>query len=141
MQFRKTKTNPTIPLFTTQNLNEADKLSLERVLKALQSLGLSQTEARIYIFLEKNGSRESIDIAQALKLHTKELTRGLKNLQDKQIVKASAQKTVKFSAVYFEKTINLLIETKKEQALAWHESRKELIKTWQSLIEKDTSNS
>ena len=115
-------------------------MSLERVLKALQSLGLSQTEARIYVFLEKNGSRKSIDIAQALKLHTKALTRDLRNLQDKQIVKASAQKTVEFSAVYFEKTIDLLIETKKEQALVWQEGKKELLKTWRSLIEKESSN-
>ena len=116
------------------------RLSLKRVIEALVSLGLSHTEARIYVFLEKNGSRESIDIAQALKLHTKALTRDLRNLQDKQIVKASAQKTVEFSAVYFEKTIDLLIETKKEQALVWQEGKKELLKTWRSLIEKESSN-
>ena len=115
-------------------------LSLKRIFKALENLGLSKKEARIYIFLEKNGAQKESFIAQALKLHTKELTRGLKNLQDKQIVKASAQKTVEFSAICFEKTIDLLIETKKEQALVWQESKKELLKTWRSLTEKDTSN-
>jgi len=48
-----------------------------------------------------------------LKLHTKTLTSSLKNLQDRKIVKAVSYHPVEFSAVPFEKAIDLLIEVKK----------------------------
>jgi len=110
------------------------------VLKALQSLGLSQTEARIYVFLEKRGSHEDVDIAQALKVNTKRLVISLKNLQDKMIVQASAQQTVEFSAVPFEKAIDLLIEVKKDKAQSLQERKMELLASWQSLIKKNSEN-
>lgn len=110
------------------------------MLKALQSLGLSQTEARIYVFLEKSGSHEDVDIAQALKVNTKRLVISLKNLQDKKIVQASVQQAVEFSAVPFEKAIDLLIEVKKEKAKSLQERKMELLASWQSLIKKNSEN-
>jgi sugar-specific transcriptional regulator TrmB len=116
------------------------RLSLKRVIEALVSLGLSHTEARIYVFLEKSGSHADAAIAQALKLHTKELVNSLKNLQNKKIVKASAQQTVKFSAVPFEKAIDLLIEVKKEQAQNLQERKMELLSSWQNITKKNSEN-
>jgi len=115
-------------------------LSLKRILKALESLGLSKTEAQIYVFLEKNGSHEDRDIAQALKIHSKVLISCLKNLLDKQIVKVSAQRTVEFSAVPFEKAIDLLIEIKKEQAQSLQERKMELLSIWQTMAKKRSEN-
>jgi sugar-specific transcriptional regulator TrmB len=109
------------------------------VLKALQSLGLSQTEARIYVFLEKSGSHEDVGIAQALKVSTKKLISSLKKLQDKKLVKASDQQTVEFSAVPFEKAIDLLIEVKKEQAQNLQEKKLELLSSWQNITQSENS--
>ena len=110
-----------------------EKLSLERILKALESLGLSRVEARIYMFLEKNGSHEDVDIAQALKLHTKELINSLTILQDKKIVKATSRETAEFSAVSFKKAIDLLIDLRKEQAKSLQERKVELLSSWQKM--------
>ena len=115
-------------------------MSLKRVLKALGSLGLSQPEAQIYVFLEKNGAQKNRNIAKALKIRTNELTISLKNLQDKRVVKASAQETVEFSAVPFEKAMDLLIEVKKEQAQNLQERKMELLSSWQNLNEKKSEN-
>jgi sugar-specific transcriptional regulator TrmB len=114
-------------------------LSLKRVLKVLESLGLSQTEARIYVFLEKSGSHEDVAIAQALKVNTKKLISSLKKLQDKKLVKASAQQTVEFSAVPFEKAIDLLIEVKKEQAQNLQEKKLELLSSWQNITKSENN--
>jgi sugar-specific transcriptional regulator TrmB len=114
-------------------------MSLERVLRALESLGLSNIEARIYVFLEKSGSHEDVDIAQALKVNTKKLISSLKKLQDKKLVKASDQQTVEFSAVPFEKAIDLLIEVKKEQAQNLQEKKLELISSWQNITKSENS--
>ena len=116
-------------------------MSLKSIVEALVSLGLSPAEARIYVFLEKSGSLKDADIAFALKLRTKELVSSLRNLQDKKIVKVSAQQTVKFSAVPFEKAIDLLIEVKKEQAKTLQASKNELLSTWRSITEKDSVKS
>ena len=81
-----------------------------------------------------------MDIAQALKVNTKRLVISLKNLQDKMIVKASAQQTIKFSAVPFEKAIDLLIEVKKEKAQSLQERKMELLASWQSMMKNSENN-
>jgi sugar-specific transcriptional regulator TrmB len=106
----------------------------------LESLGLSQPEAQIYVFLEKNGAQKNRDIAKALKICTNELIISLKNLQDKKIVQASVQQTVEFSAVPFKKAIDLLIEVKKEKAQILQERKMELLASWQSIIKKNSEN-
>jgi sugar-specific transcriptional regulator TrmB len=116
------------------------ELSLKRVFKTLESLGLSQAEARIYVFLEKNGSHKDIDIAHALNLHWKEFVSNLKKLQDKKIVKASAKQTIELSAVPFEKAIDLLIQLKKEQAQSLQERKRELLSSWQNVTKKESEN-
>jgi sugar-specific transcriptional regulator TrmB len=90
-------------------------LSQERVLKALTSLGLSEIEARIYVYLEKNGPKNRNAIIDALELSEEELLDCLKSLQNKNIVKAFARYCTKFLAEPFEKVIYLLIEKEKEQ--------------------------
>ena len=115
-------------------------MSLKRVLKVLESLGLSQPEAQIYVFLEKNGAQKNRNIAKALKIRANELIVSLKNLQDKKIVQASTQQTIEFSAVPFEKAIDLLIEVKKEKAQSLQERKMELLASWQSMIKKDSEN-
>jgi sugar-specific transcriptional regulator TrmB len=115
-------------------------LSLKRVLKVLESLGLSEPEAQIYVFLEKNGAQKNRNIAKALKIRTNELIISLKTLQDKKIVHASTQQTIEFSAVPFEKAIDLLIEVKKEKAQSLQERKMELLASWQSMIKNDSEN-
>jgi sugar-specific transcriptional regulator TrmB len=110
-----------------------ERLSLKRIFKALEHLGLSLIEARIYVFLEKNGAQNDKDIAKALKIREYELIKSLKILQDKQIVKASVKETTEFSAVAFEKAIDLLIELRKEQARSLQDSKMELLSNWQKM--------
>jgi sugar-specific transcriptional regulator TrmB len=109
------------------------RLSLKRIFKALEHLGLSLIEARIYVFLEKNGAQNDKDIAKALKIRENELIRSLKILQDKQIVKASVKETTEFWAVAFEKAIDLLIELRKEQARSLQDRKMELLSNWQKM--------
>jgi len=116
------------------------ELSLKRVFKTLESLGLSQTEAKIYVFLEKNGSHREIDIAYALNLHGKEFDISLKKLQDKKVVKASAKQIIEFSAVPFEKAIDQLVRLKKEQAQSLQERKMQLLSSWHSVTKKESED-
>ncbi len=104
-------------------------------------LGLSETDAQVYIFLALNGPHKAKDITRELSLYDKRLYRSLKNLQDKNIIKATFDHPAVFSAVPFEEILDLLAEIKKEQAQALREVREELLSNWKHLIKNNSNNS
>lgn len=108
------------------------KLSLDRVLKSLVSLGISQSDAEVYIYLAKEGPKKVGDLANALELSRQQLYLSLKKLREKQIVKTSDDRPSIFSAIAFEEVIDLLIKIKKEQSASILETKKELLSSWKS---------
>jgi predicted transcriptional regulator len=46
----------------------AKRLSLERVLKTLEGFGLSRTDAEVYVYLAKKGSKKGRELANALQI-------------------------------------------------------------------------
>lgn len=78
-------------------------MSQEKVLKTLESVGLNQSDAQVYIFLGKRGTQKAKDIATALKMPKNLLYLSLKNLQAKGVVNATLEKPARFSAEPFER--------------------------------------
>jgi sugar-specific transcriptional regulator TrmB len=113
----------------------------EMFLKALESLGLERVEAEIYLFLAREGPQLAKDIAKSLDVYKQQLYRSLKHLQIEGMVSSDLERPALFSAVSFEKVLDILIEAKKAQALALQESRKELMSAWLSTIKKNSKNS
>ncbi len=112
------------------------------MLKTLVSLGFTETDAQVYFYLTTEGLQKAADITEALKLHKQQLYRSLKRLFRKGIVKTTLERPSRFSvALSIEKTLDLLIETKKEQTLELQASREELLSSWRSMIEKHSSDS
>ena len=91
-------------------------MSQEKVFKVLSDLGLTRLDSKIYIYLAKNGPKEGKEISRALKVQRPQLYRSLKTLQKKAIVSATLERPAKFSAVSFERAVNLFIRTKLEEA-------------------------
>jgi sugar-specific transcriptional regulator TrmB len=118
-------------------------LSQERVIDTLMSFGLTRMDAKIYILLAKKGSIKAIEVGKALKMSKPQLYRSLKNLERIGIVSATLEHPAKFSAVTFEKALDLLAKAKMKKALeeAQHiqESKDELLANWQSLSIGDFS--
>ena len=102
-------------------------MSLERVIKALVSLGLSRLDAEVYVYLAKKGPQEVMDLAKALNYVNKKINASLTNLRTKGLV--SKDGTI-FSALPFEEALELLIRMEKEQAQELHESKEELLASW-----------
>ena len=117
------------------------RLSLERALDTLMSLGLTQTEAQAYVFLAKRGPHNGKELANALRITKQQLYRSLRKLRAKGMVNASPQRPAQFSAVSLQKVLELFLKAKMEQAKALRASRKELLSTWRSMNEKDSANS
>jgi sugar-specific transcriptional regulator TrmB len=111
------------------------------MLKTLVSLGFAETDAQVYVFLATEGPQKASDIAEALKIYKQHLYRILKNLQRKGIVNASPEYPARYSAVLFDKVLDLLIKAKTEQEKALQESKEELLSTWRSITEKDSPKS
>ena len=112
-------------------------MSLERVLRALEGLGLERVNAEVYVYLAKKGPQKGLDVAGALKIRKQQLHSILKNLQTKGVVTASSECPRLFSAVPFEKALEVLAEANMEQAKAIKESKEELFSSWRIMAERD----
>jgi sugar-specific transcriptional regulator TrmB len=116
-------------------------MSKDWMLKTLVSLGFTETDSQVYIFLTTEGPQKARDIAQALNLRSQQLYRTLKKLRSKGMVNAFPESPARFSAVLFEEALDLLVKAKKEQQEALQESKEELLSTWRSIIEKSSTDS
>jgi|WetSurMetagenome_2_1015567.scaffolds.fasta_scaffold04860_1 sugar-specific transcriptional regulator TrmB len=114
-------------------------MSHEWMLKTLVSLGLSQVEAEVYLFLTLAGLSRGREIAGALRLYKQQLYRTLKSLKCKGCVEASREHPAKFSAVLLEKVFDHFMKAKTKQAEGLQASREELLSNWRSMIENNSS--
>ena len=115
-------------------------MSLERIFKALESLGLSQTDIRVYIFLALRGPRKATVLVDNLKLSKKSIHHSLKHLQDKGIIIADSKNQSVFSAVLFEKALELLIETEKAQTQILQEAKEVALSEWKTMRRENGVN-
>jgi sugar-specific transcriptional regulator TrmB len=117
------------------------KLSKEEVLKTLVSFGLTQIDAQVYVFLAKKGAQKGRDIRKTLKITKQQLYPSLKNLQKMGIVSSTLEHPARFSAIPFEKVLDLFIKAKVEETQRLQQSKDEILSKWQVLdiAEADTS--
>jgi sugar-specific transcriptional regulator TrmB len=108
-------------------------LSQERVLKTLSDLGLTRLDSQVYIYLAKRGPQKGKEISKALKVQKQQLYRSLKKLQSKAIVSATLEHPARFSAVSFEKVLDLFIRAKLEEAQNIQHDKTELLSSWQAI--------
>lgn len=112
-------------------------MSLKRVLETLAGLGLNQSDAKIYVFLAKKGPHTGKDLCNALSMQKPQLYPCLRNLQNKGLVNATPERPALFSAVSFEKVLDLLVKGKIEEAKQTQEDREKALSAWQSTVKED----
>lgn len=102
-------------------------MSLERVIKALVSLGLSRMDAEIYVYTAKKGPQTISELVKAFQYSRNQIYSALKNL----IILGIVMKEVNlFSALSFEEALELLIKKEKERAKSIERNMEELIVSW-----------
>lgn len=107
--------------------------SLEAIANAFQKLGLSKNEIRVYVYLARTGMRKASQISEAISLHRTETYRILRDLEKIGLVSSVFEKPLKFIATPFEKTLDLLINTKKLKLQLLEGKKKDLVDLWASL--------
>ncbi len=105
----------------------------ERIVKALKNLGLSETDVQVYVFLSKKGPQKVREISKALGIYRQQLYLSLKSLQSKGIVSATFEHPANFSAIPFEKVLDMFVKSKLEEAKKIQVEKDELITNWQTL--------
>jgi sugar-specific transcriptional regulator TrmB len=102
-------------------------LGEEPVRKVLKSLGLTEKEAGVYIFLAKHGVQRSGEIGKRVKTDRSEVYRILKSLQSKGLVEASLEVPTRFTAVPFGSVLDSFIKAKRDEAASVETAKKELL--------------
>jgi len=107
--------------------------SLEAIESALQKLGLSKNEIRVYIYLARSGMLKASEVSEVISLHRTETYRILRDLEKMGLVSSVFEKPLKFVATPFEKTLDLLIKSKKLRLELLERKKKDLVDLWVSL--------
>jgi len=109
------------------------KLSHERVLKTLVNLGLSHTDAEVYIHLAIKGPQKVGNLADALKLLEKPLSQSLENLKSKGIVNSELEYSQLFFALPFDKALELLMKAHLTETRNIEQNKSEILSKWQAM--------
>ena len=112
-------------------------MSLERIIEALVSLDLTRTDAEVYIYIAMKGPETARKISESLSISRRQIYRSLKNLQNIDIVLVNNEVPSEFSAISFERVVDILLEMKNNQAKSLEENKAELISDF--LTEKKKS--
>jgi sugar-specific transcriptional regulator TrmB len=112
-------------------------MSLKRVLETLAGLGLNQSDAKIYVFLAKKGPHTGKDLCNTLNMQKPLLYPCLQTLQRKGLVNVTTERPAMFSAVPFEKVLDLLVENRMEEAQHILKDKNKALSDWQSMTNED----
>ena len=105
-------------------------MSLERLYKALTSLGLSESEVKVYFYIATKGPTFARDIINDLPIKYRKIYRILDKLRTKGIIFVNGNKPSELSVLPFEDVLNMLIKQKEEQAQEIIKRKKELVNNW-----------
>ena len=114
-------------------------MSLERVLRLLESFGFSKVDSEVYIYLAKAGPQGGRDIARGLKMTRQQLYSALRNLRRKGVISSSLERPALFSALAFEELLNLYIELNAQKVKIVKETKQEMFDSWRNLTKENDS--
>ncbi len=113
-------------------------MSQDKALKTLESLGFTQLDARVFVFLAKKGPQKAGDVAKCLKIPKQSIYFIIKNLQRDGIVTSTVERPARFSAVPFERVLDLFVNAKMEEAKQIQRNRDDILSDWQSIALAET---
>ena len=120
-----------IPKSSINNIGRYEKIS-NSIQEILQKLGLTQNESKVYLYLNKNGSKKAKEIAQNQKIPRTQTYHLLTALQNKGIVVVISDRITKFEVIELEKVLEILINNELKRIEDLQSMRSELSKLWKA---------
>jgi len=112
----------------------------DSLLTSLLEFGLTQNQARVYLFLSKNTSKSAPEISKCLKIPRTETYHLLNGLQSKGITIAAFGKPTKFQAVPFDKSINILVSNERTRLDELEKQSLYMISQWNMIPDTETND-
>jgi sugar-specific transcriptional regulator TrmB len=112
-------------------------MSKEWILQTLLDQGLPRVDAQVYVFLIIDGPNQRKTIAQRLSLNRSGIHHSLANLKSLGIIIEIPKRPTMFSALPFDKVLELLLQAKKEQTNYLLKNRDVLLTNWHELIKEN----
>ena len=113
-------------------LNEY-KLGIEKITANLTAFGLTKTQAKVFIYLGKYGSKTSPQVCKDLNLPRTETYNILNILTNRGIVVTEFSHPTKFSALPIEKAITIMIKSEQTKIHMLEEKEREVAKLWKQI--------
>lgn len=104
-------------------------LSLERIIESLVDLGLTRVDAEVYVYIAKKGSQKTNELTKVLNHSKYVIDKSLKSLVARKLIVKDGSI---FSAVAFEKALELFISKHEKQKKILEQSKEELVATWET---------
>jgi sugar-specific transcriptional regulator TrmB len=114
-------------------------VSLERILRALEGLGLSRMESEVYIYLAKAGPCKARELCAGLRMTKQQLYPVLKGLKKKGIVASRTEHAKLFSAIAFEELLDLFMKLSAEKVKILTETKQELVDSWRETTKQNNN--
>jgi sugar-specific transcriptional regulator TrmB len=112
---------------------EGGSQEFEKLQEELGEYGLTDNEAKVFMHLLKLGPMKASEIGLSLGISRTEVYNILTSLQNKGIIEASLDRPAKFSAIGFEKALDILIEAEKRRVMTMEKSKEELMEIWKTV--------
>jgi HTH-type transcriptional regulator, sugar sensing transcriptional regulator len=109
------------------------KLGIERITMELVKFGLTKTQAKVFIYLGKYGSKSSPEVCKDLKMPRTETYQILNELINHGIVVSEFSYPAKFSAIPMEKAISTMIKTEQTKIVLLAEKEKVINDLWNQI--------
>ena len=119
-----------IPKSSNYTLGRYEKIS-NSIQEILQKLGLTQNESKVYLYLDKNGSKKAKEIAENQKIPRTQTYHLLTALQNKGIVVLISGRITKFDVIKLEKVLDISINNELERIEDLQSMRSELSELWE----------
>ncbi|MCV0392569.1 MAG: helix-turn-helix domain-containing protein [Nitrosopumilus sp.] len=121
------------------------KLTLEKIRNELINFGLTKSQAKVFIYLGKYGSKTASEIAKALQLPRTETYHLVNSLQNYGLVVAELSHPTKYTAKEMKEAISTLVKQEQERIDILANKEESLSKMWKEIpffmVETDESKS
>jgi len=109
------------------------KVSQKKAKNVLLDFGLTRKQADVYLFLAKHEILTGGEIAKQTRIARSLVYRILNSLQSKGLIEPTLESPTRFVAVPFEKALDLIIKTKREEALKVEREKQDLLEDWKTI--------
>ncbi|WXG46193.1 MAG: V4R domain-containing protein [Candidatus Atabeyarchaeum deiterrae] len=106
---------------------------MESIIKELVETGLTEKEAQIYLELNRLGPSKASAVADSLKFDRMDAYRTLEKLEQRNLVKRTLEKPMRFVAVALNKGFDILIEEQKSKISKIERSKEIVLETWKTI--------